>query len=116
MAFAQVEAWSLSKEGLGPRWELAPVDSVRLANNNLDTLIGIPTAIGRFLFMGSPAALISLDLSFNNIRRLDGRVSRHLWLISTRISTGACILLARAWQRLNVGALGGRCWRRCRTW
>ena len=105
-----MEAWSLSKEGLGPRWELAPVDSVRLANNNLDTLIGIPTAIGRFLFMGSPAVLISLDLSFNNIRRLEGRVSRHLWLISTNASS------LDAWQRLNVGAFGGRCWQRCRTW
>ena len=86
-----MEAWSLEKEGLGPRWELAPVDSVRLANNRLDSLRGIPTAIGRFLFMGSPAVLISLDLSFNNIRRLEGRVSRHLWLIST----DACILLVR---------------------
>jgi hypothetical protein len=75
--------WSLEEEELGHDWKFAVVDSVRLANNKLETIEGLPAALGRFLFMGNIRVLQHLDLSFNAIRRLDKGVLEALPNLST---------------------------------
>ena len=66
--------WNLEDEELGPDWSFRVVDSVRLANNRLETIEGLPATLGEFLFMGNARVLQFLDLSFNGIRHLDKHV------------------------------------------
>lgn len=75
--------WSLENEELGPDWEFSVADSVRLSNNHLETIEGLPAALGSFLFMGNVRVLQYLDLSFNSIRRLDKGVLEALPNLST---------------------------------
>ncbi len=75
--------WSLENEKLGPDWEFSVVDSVQLANNKLETIQGLPAALGNFLFMGNVRVLQYLDLSFNSIRSLSKGVLDSLPNLST---------------------------------
>lgn len=70
----QILPWNLEDEEFGPDWSFKVVDCVRLANNRLETIEGLPAALGDFLFMGNARVLHSLDLSFNGIRHLDKHV------------------------------------------
>lgn len=75
--------WSLEDENLGPHWDFGVADSVRLANNKLQTIEGLPNTLRNFLFMGNVRVLQYLDLSFNSIRSLDKGVLEAIPNLST---------------------------------
>ena len=70
----QVAVWDADAEPLGAQWQLRPADAVRLSNNQIESLEGLPAVIRPYLFLSTPLVLQSLDLSFNRLRTLDREV------------------------------------------
>jgi len=78
---------------------LAIADCLKLNNNNISSIAGLPVTFAPFLFMGMPRALHSLDLSFNRIAHLDPKAFASLPNLGTLLLHSNAIA---DWQELDV--------------